>query len=164
VKAMKDQKTYTISAFTENSPGVLHRLVTTFTKRKLNIESLTVSETEQRGISRFTIVVIVDEDLIQTIIKQILRIVEVKDAYASLDEELIYKEISFIRVKTESSAERFKVEKHAKRYGAHVVYVEQESMVLEVTGSSSEIRSFYCIMEQYGVTEFIQSGRIAIRK
>ena len=68
---MKDLKTYTISAFTENSPGVLHRLVSTFTKRKVNIESLTVSETERRGISRFTIVVIIDEDLIKTIVKQI---------------------------------------------------------------------------------------------
>lgn len=161
---MKDLKTYTISAFTENSPGVLHRLVSTFTKRKVNIESLTVSETERRGISRFTIVVIVDEDLIKTIVKQIRRIIEVKEAFASSDEDLIYKEIAFMKVKTESGAERFKVEKHAQRYGASVVYVDDDSMTLEVTGTSSEIRSLYCIMEQYGIEEFIQSGRIAIRK
>ena len=161
---MKDQNTYTISVFTENSPGVLHRIVTTFTKRKLNIESLTVSETERRGISRFTIVIITDEDLIKTIVKQIARIVEVREVFSSVDEELIYKELAFIKVRTETAAERFKVERHAERYGAHVVYAEPDTMVLEATGSSSEIRSFYCIMEQYGIEEFIQSGRIAIRK
>jgi len=159
---MKDQRTYTISAFTENSPGVLHRLVSTFTKRKLNIESLTVSETERVGISRFTIVVITDEDLIKTIVKQIQRIVEVKDAYASLDEDLVYKDIAFIRVYSEGHQAAIK--QQVARYGAQVVFVDDVSMVLQATGSQSEIRSLYCILMQYGVLEFIQSGRIAIRK
>ncbi len=155
---------YTISAFTDNKPGVMHRMLATFTKRKLNIESLTVSETEKIGISRFTIVVLVDEELIKTIVKQINRIVEVRSVYASLDHELIYKEIALIRVNTATGEVRYKIEDHAKRYGAFVVYADEKSMVLQATGSSDEIQSIYRILEQYGIEEFIQSGRIAIRR
>jgi acetolactate synthase small subunit len=122
-KAMRDKtkQLYTISAFTDNSPGVLHRLVTTFTKRKVNIESLTVSETERHGVSRFTIVVMVDEDLIKTIVKQIDRIIEVREVYALLNEDLIFKEIALIRVNASNADDRVKVEEHAERYGARVI-------------------------------------------
>ena len=53
----EEERQFTITAFAENSPGVLHRLTSTLTRRKINIESLTVSETVETGISRFTIVV-----------------------------------------------------------------------------------------------------------
>ena len=164
MREKKPKQLYTISAFTENSPGVLHRLVTTFTKRKVNIESLTVSETERHGISRFTIVVLVDEDLIQTIVKQIQRIIEVKDAFACVNEDLVFKEIAFIRVSACAAADRAKVEEHAERYGARVIHADVDSVIVEATGEADEIKSLYRILEPHGIEEFIQSGRIALCK
>ncbi|NLF24550.1 MAG: acetolactate synthase small subunit [Deltaproteobacteria bacterium] len=158
------KKLYTISAFTENSPGVLHRITVMFTRRKINIESLTVSETEKEGTSRFTIVVKVEENLVRTIVKQINRIIEVKAVYAYLDEDLVFKEIAFIRVKSSTPEDRSRVEQHAHWYGAKVVYAEPGSLVLETTGTSDEIKSLLRLLEAHGVEEFIQSGRIAIAK
>ncbi len=161
---MGQKELYTISAFTENSPGVLHRLVTTFTKRKVNIESLTVSETERHGVSRFTISVLVDEDLIKTIVKQIDRIIEVREVFAFRDEDLIFKELAFIRVSAGSAADKIKIEEDARRYGARVIQAEEDSVVVEATGRADQIKLLYGTLEPHGIEEFIQSGRIAICK
>lgn len=155
---------YTISVYTENSPGVLHRITAMFTRRKINVESLTVSETEQHGISRFTIMANLDEDLVDKLVKQIARVIEVRDVFASLNSQLIFKEIAFFRVAVNSPDKRTEVEELAHRYGASMVYVSQRSLVLEKTGAEDVINSLYLLLEPFGITEFVRSGRIAIRK
>ncbi|HQH27142.1 MAG TPA: acetolactate synthase small subunit [Oligoflexia bacterium] len=155
---------YTITAFTENSPGVLHRINTLLTRRKVNIESLTVSETEKKGISRFTIVVKTDPHLINKVVKQIDRVIEVVEVFVSENRQLIYKEIAFVRVATGTAQRRVEVEEHAHRYGAHVAYVTDHDLLIEKTGTEDEINSLYLLLEPFGITEFVRSGRIAVRK
>ena len=157
-------KKYTLSIFTENSPGVLHRITTVFTRRKINIESLTVSNTEQAGISRFTIVVCVVENLIEKLVAQIRRVIEVREAFFTEDQDLLYREVSFIRVLTRGAADRKNVEEIARANGAGMFSVENESVVIEKSGTEEQIRSLYLLLEPFGISEFIQSGRIAIRK
>ena len=158
------ERTYTITAFTENHPGVLHRLTATLTRRQINIESLTVSETEKKGISRFTIVVKTTPDLIKKVIRQIDRIIEVLNAFYSENNRLIFKEIAFIRVHTEDPKNRLKIEELSHRYGAHLTYASGGSLVLEKTGSEDQINSLYLLLEPFGIEEFVRSGRIAINK
>ena len=62
---------YTLIIFTENKPGVLYRIADLFLRRKINIDSLTVSETERTGISRFTITVDTDSTTVEKIVKQL---------------------------------------------------------------------------------------------
>lgn len=155
---------YTISVFSENSPGVLHRLTTIFTRRKINIESLTVCETEREGISRFTIVVCVKQDLIDTLVKQIARIIEVVDVFSSMDNDLVYKSVALLRVATKAEGHRGEVDDIAARYNGKIVYATDDSAVLEVSGSEDEIRTVYELLEKFGILEFAQSGRVALRK
>jgi acetolactate synthase-1/3 small subunit len=155
---------YTISVFTENSPGVLHRINTIFTRRSVNIESLTVSETEKKGVSRFTIVVRTTQDMVTKVAKQIDRIIEVLDTYVSENKDLIFKEIAFFRVKTDSPQKRMELEELAHRYGAMATYASDSGLVIEKTGSEDEINSLYLLLEPFGIEEFIRSGRIALRK
>lgn len=154
----------TVSVFTENSPGVLHRITVLFTRRKINIESLTVSETERKGISRFTIVVNIDHELMEKIAKQIARIVEVVNVSVNEDNDLIFKEIGFIRVHAEDSARRKEIEEVSSRHGADIAYVDRHSLVIEQTGTEDQINSLFLLLEPYGVEEFIRSGRIAVQK
>lgn len=157
------ERLYTITAFTDNSPGVLHRLTTTLTRRKVNIESLTVSETETKGVSRFTIVVKVTPELISKITKQIDRIIEVRKAYFSENEELIFQEIAFIRV-SGSTEKRHEIEELAHRYNAAIAYATKSCLIVEKAGSEDDINSLYTLLEPYGISEFTRSGRIAVRK
>lgn len=154
----------TITALTENSPGVLHRITAMLTRRKINIESLTVSETERHGISRFTIVVDAEEELVEKIVKQIARIIEVRQAYLSRNRELIFKELAFFRVRAPGGEQRRTIEEMAGRYGAAVAYVDPMTVVVEKTGQEDDINSLYLLLEPYGIEEFIRSGRIALRK
>ncbi len=158
------KRVYTLSAYSENSPGVLHRITAAFTRRKINIESLTVSETEKKGVSRFTIVVQTEPDLIRKVAKTINRIIEVVDVFVSENQHLLYKEISFIRVATESPQQRSEVEEFVHRYGGVVRYATDEDLVIETTGTEDEINSLCLLLEPFGIREFIRSGRIAICK
>ena len=158
------KRRFTITAFTDNSPGVLLRITTLFTRRGLNIESLTVCDTETHGISRFTIVIYSSRDLVEKVVKQINRVVEVKEVYFNENRNLVFKEIAFYKVKTDDAQKRIEIEDHANRHGAEVVYVEDEFVVVEATGTEDEIKSLFRLMEPFGIKEFVRSGRIAVRK
>ena len=108
---MKSTKPYTIIIFAENKPGVLYRIADLFLRRKINIESLTVLEIESRGMSRFTIVLVKkDFHIIENVVKQLYRIIEVVKVFEKTDEELLFKEISLIKVATTSAEKRREIE------------------------------------------------------
>lgn len=161
---MANERLYTICAFTENSPGVLHRITVIFTRRKLNIESLTVCETEQHGVSRFTICIKTDENLVKTVAKQINRIVEVVDVFVAENKDLLYKEIAFFRIATPSPDTRIEIERLIEPHDAKITLLKDAFLVVEKTGDEEEIRSLYLLLEPFGIQEFVRSGRIAILK
>lgn len=155
---------YTITAFAENKPGVLYRLADLFLRRKINIESLTVSETERHGISRFTLVVNAEKSLIDKTVKQIYRIVEVVKVFENEDKELIFKEIGFIKVSTKNPEKRREVEDIAMLFRAKITYVGSDFLVVEKSGTEEEITSLYTLLKPFGIKEFVRSGRIAVLK
>jgi len=155
---------FTISAFTENQAGVLHRLTTVLTRRKVNIESLCVSETEQKGISRFTISIRSHEHLIKKLVAQIGRIIEVVRVTYHTDDELLFKEIAFFKVRVSDAAARAQIEGHAIKYGASIAIAAASFVVVEKTGREAEVDSLYHMLEPFGIIEFVRSGRIAMVK
>ena len=155
---------YTISALTENSPGVLHRITAIFTRRKINVESLCVSETKNEGISRFTIGIKSDPELVKKLVSQIAKIIEVVEVYAHTDDELIYKELAFFRIANENTKTLSEIENLANRYSATMAHATKSSIVIEKVGTESDINSLYLLLEPYRVIEFVRSGRIAIEK
>ncbi len=155
---------FTFTAITENSPGVLHRITGLFTRRKINIESLSVSETEKKGISRFTIVVETEKDLADIVVKQMRRVIEVVDAYVCRNSHLVFREVALIKVATDSSEKRSEIEDLTNRYNASISYGDNERLIVEVTGTDQEISALNLLLEPYGVEEFIRSGRVALLK
>lgn len=155
---------HTISAFTENSPGVLHRITSIFTRRKINIESLCVSETEKKGISRFTISIRSSEEAVRKIVGQIARIVEVVEVYSHTDDELVFKEIAFYRITVSEGQSRRELEELVHRYGAQIVYGGEDFVVVEKTGIETEVDALYSLLAPFGIVEFVRSGRIAMEK
>lgn len=154
----------TVSAFVENTPGILHRVTTLFTRRKVNIESLTVSETHKKGISRVTLVVTAPKELVLKIATQVERIIEARDVLVSENRELVFKEIALFKVKTSSPKTRGEVEALANRYDASVEYGGEDFLVFEKTGREDEIDALYLLLEPYGISDFIRSGRVALLK
>ncbi len=161
---MKNIKQYTIIIFTDNKPGVLYRIADLFLRRKINIESLTVSEIETKGLSRFTVVVKTDSHIIEKIVKQLYRIIEVVKVFEKTDEELLFKEISLIKVATKNPDQRREVEDLVYLFRAKIVYVGSDFVTIEKSGSEEEINSLYSLLKPFGIKEYVRSGRIALTK
>ena len=161
---MNEEKLYTIIIYTENKPGVLYRIADAFLKRKINIESLTVSEIEAQKMSRFTIVVKGTGLAVEKISKQLYKIIEVVKVLEKTDEELIFKEIALIKVSTKNPAKRQEVEDLAYLFRANIVYVGNNYLTVEKAGSEEEINSLYALVKPFGIREYVRSGRIALTK
>lgn len=160
----QEKKFYTILAYTDNSPGVLHRLSTAFTKRKINIESLTVSETSEEGISLFTITAYIPENVVKTIVKQLERIVEARRVYACEDHELLFKEVAMIRLSIKNPEQIQEIESRIEKHNACIVYIDDQSAVIEAFGSEDDTRTVYKLLESYEIIQFARSGRVALQK
>lgn len=155
---------YIISAFTENNIGLLNRITIIFTRRKVNIESLTVSESAIAGISKFTIVINSTSEQAEKIVKQIEKQVEVLKAYYHSNDEMIFQEIALYKVSTEALTEGNQIESLVRKYNARILEITQEYTVIEKTGHKDETQAFFEELNEFKVMQFIRSGRIAITR
>jgi len=155
---------FTISIFTENSIGLLNRITTIFTKRHLSIESLNTSESEVQGVYRFTIVLKTNEELVQKIVKQIEKQIEVIQAVYHLDDETVFQEIALYKVSTEKASEDNLVERLIRDNNARILSMEQDFMIVEKTGHKEETEELLDFLRPYGILEFVRSGRVSVIK
>lgn len=157
--------TYTICVFTENSIGLLNKITIIFTRRRINIESLTVSETERKGISRFTIVIKHEKrEEVEKLVRQIRKIIEVLAVFGYLNDDIVYNEIALFKISTPLNGKQVDVETINKVYKAWVVYWGLDYLVIEKTGTETEIFDFFKYIKPHGIIEFVRSGRIAVGK
>ena len=156
--------TFTVSIYTENNIGLLNRISAIFLKRHINIESLTTSQSEIENIFRFVIVVNVSEIMIQRIIKQINKQIEVISSFYHKNEETIYLETALYKVKSKSLFDEKHIQKIIKKSQANIVTVSPDYFVIEKTGWREETEKLYNELEPYGLLQFVRSGRISVSK
>lgn len=158
------KKEYTLTIFTENKIGLLHRITVIFTRRHLSIDSLNTSESEVRGIYRFTIVVTTTEAMVQTVTKQIEKQIGILKAFYHTHDEIVYQEIALYKVPTKAFAYGDDVESLIRKYNARVLTIEPEYIIVEKTGHKTETQQLFRELEPYGILQFARSGRIALTK
>jgi len=96
-----ETKLYTITIFSENTVGLLGQITIIFTRRSINIETLSVSPSALKGIHKFTITLFATEDVVSKVVKQIDKRIDILKAYYNTDEDLIFQEIALYKVATE---------------------------------------------------------------
>jgi acetolactate synthase-1/3 small subunit len=158
------KKEYTITVYTENQIGLINRIAILFSRRKINIESLNTSPSEVQGIHRFTIVINETEEVVRKLCRQLEKQVEILKAYYNTDEEIIWQELALYKVSTDEIAEKVKVERLLREYGARAVVIRKDYTVFETTGQREEIDRLVEVLEPYGLIEFVRSARVAIIK
>ena len=154
----------TLIVSVQNRPGVLFRIAGLIRRRRFNIESLTVSHTENSQISRFTILVRGEKDIVEKMSKQLYRVVEVLKISDPANEEIVARELALIKVSTKKEGSRIEITNIANHFRAKVVNVHPEYMMLEVTGDEEKIDAFYENMRKFGIIEFVRTGRTALFK
>jgi len=155
---------YTITVYTENHIGLLNRIAIMFSRRKINIDSLNTSPSEIAGIHRFTIVIDEAEEVVRKLVRQIEKQVEVLKAYYHTNDEVVWQEMALYKVSTDVIAEKVKVERLLRQYGARVVAIRKDYTVFETTGHREETDKLIEVLAPYGLIEFVRSARIAIIK
>ena len=155
---------YTITVYTENHIGLLNRIAIMFSRRKINIDSLNTSPSEVESIHRFTIVINETEDVVRKLVRQIEKQVEVLKAYFNTADEIVWQELALYKVPTDEIAEKVKVERLLREYGARAVVIRKDYTVFETTGHREETDKLVEVLAPYGLIEFVRSGRVAIIK
>src|SRR5688572_31828713 len=155
---------YTITVYTENQIGLLNRIAIIFSRRKINIDSLNTSPSEVESVHRFTIVINETEEVVRKLCRQIEKQVEVLKAYYNTGDEIVWQEMALYKVSTDEIAEKVKVERLLREYGARAVVIRKDYTVFETTGHREETDKLVEFLEPYGLIEFVRSARVAIIK
>ncbi len=155
------QKMHTISVLVENKPGVLARVAGVFARRGYNIESLTVSISEDPTVSRMTIVVTGDEAELGQITKQFNKIVDVIKVYDHTGEDLVEREIALIKVRATADT-RGEIMQIVDIFRANIVDVSADSVIVESTGGSRKVDAIEDLLQKFGIIELVRTGRTAL--
>ena len=158
------KKEFTITVYTENHIGLLVRIATIFSRRKINIESLNTSPSEAEGIHRFTIVIDETEEVVRKLVRQIEKQVEVLKAYYNTNDEIVWHELALYKVPTDEIAEKVKVERLLREHGARAVVIRKDYTIFETRGHREETDKLVEVLAPYGLIEFVRSARVAIIK
>lgn len=155
---------FTITVYTENQIGLLNRIAIIFSRRKINIDSLNTSPSEVESIHRFTIVINETEEVVKKLSRQIEKQVEVLKVYYNTSDEIVWQELALYKVPTDEIAEKVKVERLLREYGARAVVIRKDYTIFETTGHREETERLVKVLEPYGLIEFVRSARVAIIK
>jgi len=161
---MNTKETYTISIYSEDNIGLLNRISAIFLKRHINIESFSTSLSEIENVFRFIIVVNMYPDQINKIILQIEKQVDVIKAFHHTDDETIFQESALYKVKSSSPFEERHIQNVIKKSHANLVTVYPDFFVIEKTGFRHETEDLRKKLVDYGLLQFVRSGRISVTK
>jgi len=160
-----EKKLFTVTIFSENTVGLLNQVTIIFTRRQLNIETLSVSPSAIEGIHKFTITTIADEETMKKVVRQIDKRVDVLKSYFNTDEDLVHQEIALYKLSTDLFIRMNGVEDLIRKHNVRVIDMNDTYVVIEKSGHYQETQTLFKeLSERIGVLQFIRSGRIAITK
>ena len=154
---------HTIAVLVENQFGVLARISGLFSGRGFNIDSLSVGETEDSTVSRITIVVHGDDSVLEQIMKQLHKLVDVIKVSDLTQDEFIDRELALIKVEA-SSATRSEIIQIVDVFRGNILDVASSSLTIEVTGSEEKVQGMINLLRDFRIKEVVRSGKIAISR
>ena len=155
--------THTLSVLVEDKPGVLARVASLFSRRGFNIQSLAVGATEQKDMSRMTIVVSVEDSPLEQITKQLNKLVNVIKIVEQEPDNSVDRELALIKVRADATT-RSQVIEAVNLFRAKVVDVSTESLTVEATGTPEKLEALLRVLEPYGIRELVQSGVVSLSR
>lgn len=159
-----EKQLFTVTVFSENQVGLLNQISIIFTRRCLNIESLSVSPSSIEGVHKFTITTWSDRVTMEKVVKQIEKRIDVLKSFLYTDEEIVYQEIALYKVPTLQLLDETNLEKIIRRHNARILEITREYTVLEKSGHSDETEALFEELKNYDIRQFVRSGRVAITK
>ncbi len=151
----------TLMVLMEDRPGVLSSVSNLFRRRNYNIESLTVGHSETPDISRMTVVVYASDAVLEQVIKQLYKLINVTKVVEVRDDDAVIRELALIRVHA-VSANRAEIKQLVDIFRAQIIDVAHDSMTIEITGTEDKVDSLIEILRPFGIKELTRTGRVAM--
>ena len=145
------------SILVENSAGVLSRVAGLFSRRGYNIDSLTVGETTDPKVSRMTVTVTGDDDVLGQIEKQLSKLIDVKEVVELPAEASVCRELVLVKVECDTTR-RQEIIAISDIFRANIVDVSTESVIIELTGAQSKLNAFIELLNGFKITELARTG------
>ena len=161
---MTQQTLYTVTVYSENQVGLLNQISIIFTRRQLNIESLSVSGSAIEGVHKFTITTYSGRETMEKLVKQIEKRIDVLRAFFYTDDEIIFQEVALYKVPTDKLLDDRSIEDLIRKHNARILEVNRTYTVIEKSGHPDETQSLFEELSRYDVMQFVRSGRVAITK
>jgi acetolactate synthase-1/3 small subunit len=152
---------HTLVALMEDKPGVLSRVSSLFRRRNYNIQSLAVGHSETPNISRMTIVVDGDNRVVQQVVKQLAKLINVTEVVNVTGTPTVIRELALIKVKA-GPGTRAEIIELANVFRGRIVDVGPDSMTVEITGAEDRVESLIRLLRAYGIEELARTGRVAM--
>ncbi|MCG8483874.1 MAG: acetolactate synthase small subunit [Clostridia bacterium] len=152
---------HVLSVLVDNHPGVLRKVAGLFSRRGYNIDSLVVSETENSQISRMTIAVHGDENILEQVIKQLGKLVDVIKIEDVTNRQTVSKQLLLIKVKADIKS-RIDIITLMDVFRARIVHIGKKSLIIEATGEKSKIDAIIETLQPFGIIELAKTGTVAM--
>ena len=159
-----EKKMFTIAVFTENQVGLLNRISIIFTRRGINLESVSSRPRADAGVHQMTLLVAGEREGLAQVVKQIEKCVDVLKAFLYTDDEIVYQEVALYKVPTVRLLDEPNLERIIRVHNARILEITRDYTVIEKTGHETETQALYDLLTQYGIQQFIRSGRISVTK
>ena len=150
-----------ISLLMENESGALSRVSGLFSARGYNIESLNVAPTEDETLSRMTIVTSGSNEVIEQIIKQLNKLIDVVKVLDLNDGRHIERELMIVKVKA-TSKYRDEIKRISDTFGGRIVEMAEATFTIELTGPTSELNAYLDSLDKAAIIETVRTGALGI--
>ena len=154
---------HVLSVLVKNSSGVLSRVSGLFSRRGYNIDSLTVGRTENPSISRMTITLMADEDVLEQVKKQLNKLEDVIRVVNFKPEDSVYRELVLIKVKADGE-NRAAINETVKIFRSKIVDLSSDTLTIELTGDESKVSALINLLQEYGIEELVRTGVTALQR
>ena len=152
---------HTLIALMEDKPGVLNRVSNLFRRRNYNIQSLAVGHSETPDISRMTVVVDGDNRVVEQVVKQLGKLINVTEVLDVTERPAVIRELALVKVQA-GPGKRSEIIELAQVFRGRIVDVGPESMTVEITGAEDRVNSLVSLLRPYGIEELARTGRVAM--
>ena len=161
---MENQNRYTVVIYSVNQIGLLTQVANIFTRRSLDIQSLSANASAMEGIHTITIDTVATPKRIEETVRQIEKRVDVMKVFYYSEDEVVYRELALYKVSTQSMIASGNVEEILQSFNARILEINSGFTVISKVGTTDETRRLYEELSRYGILEFQRSGRAVISR
>lgn len=159
-----NMKNHVISTLVENKPGVLQKVSSLFTRRGFNIESITVGESETKGLAAMVIISKGDEKVLEQITKQLNKLIDVVKVVDLDPKHSVKRELALIKVKADNEQKRSEIIQHTSIFRGKIIDMGPSTLTIEITGDPNKINALISLLQNFGIKKIVRTGPTAIAR